>query len=343
MRRLAAIAGFILLLAALFGAVFYYARLRRAEKMPPPEALAPSVTAATDLPQGALELLDEPFFKETGYHLRVEEMNGFSSAERLKAAVPDVYIFSQGSLMEMKKAGLLAPYTSDKTDVVLNTYKDESGYWTGVWMNPAVFAVSGQFAFTHPAFTYTWDEVMSRQSVRLVFTDFIASDYAADGLFSLIEHFGWEGGFKRLGESASHVVQYGKYLTTPAHMAAMDKCDIGISGYDEAEKVRREGLPIRVIYPEDGTYVYLYGAALGKNGTEKGKLFLDWILSNPAGGRIWEENGYHFLHVNETEIPEDDAKAKPRFWPLRKVYSEEGKKELIDTWVQEVRFGKGKA
>lgn len=341
MRRIASIAGFIILVAAVFAGIFYFARLRRAEKPPVQETLAPAITIYTDLPQGALALFDDPFFKETGYHLQIREMNGLSAEDKSAAQEPDVYVLSQGVLLQLKAEGRLAPYTSEKTDLVLDDYKDRSGYWTGVWMNPAVFAVNTDFAFSHPAFSYTWDEVVSRQSVRLVMTDFIASDYAADGLFSLIEHFGWAGGFDRLKRAASHIVQYGKYLTTPAHMAAMDKCDIGISGYDEAEKVRQEGLPVKVVYPEDGTYFYLYGAALGKQGMEKGKLFIDWLLSEAAESGVWEKNGYHFIHVNETGLPEDDFKRKPRFWPLQKKYSEQGKKELIDLWVQEVRFGKG--
>ncbi len=341
MRRILSLAGFIVLIGAVFAGIFYYARFRRAEKPPVQETLAPAITVYTDLPQGALALFDDPFFKETGYHLQISEMNGLSNKDKSGAHEPDVYVLSQGALLQMKEEGRLTPYTSEKTDLVLNAYKDESGYWTGVWMNPAVFAVNTDFAFSHPAFSYTWDEVMSRQSVRLVVTDFIASDYAADGLFSLIEHFGWNGGFDRLKKASSHIVQYGKYLTTPAHMAAMDKCDIGISGYDEAEKVRREGLPVKVVYPEDGTYFYLYGAALGKQGMEKGKLFIDWLLSEAAESAVWEDNGYYFIHVNGTKLPEDGFKRKPAFWPLQKKYSDQGKKELIDAWVQEVRFGRG--
>lgn len=341
MRRVASIIGFLCLLVMLFAGIFYYAHFRDVRRAQNQIKMAPAVTIYTDLPQGTLSLLDKLFFEKYGMHLSVKTSSLQTLAAQKNAEAPDVYILSQGGLLELETEGRLFPYVSDKTDVVLNQYKDERGYWTGVWINPAVFAVNTDFAFSHPAFRYTWDEVLSRQSVRIVMTDFASSDYAADGLFSLIEHFGWVGGFDRLRHSASHIVQYGKYLTTPAHMAAMDKCDIGISGYDEAERVRQEGLPIRVIFPEDGTYFYLYGAALGKRETEKGEIFIDWLLSENSTIPALSEGGYHFIHVNAARFPEDDAKKQLSLWPLRKIYAEDGKKELIDTWIQEIRFGKG--
>lgn len=123
--------------------------------------------------------------------------------------VPDLYVASQKTLMALKEKNLLEPHVSDRTDTVLNACKDGEGYWTGIWLNPAVFAVNVEFASAHPAFFYTWDEVLSRQSVRLVMTDFIASEYSEESLMALVEHFGEEGTFQRLRDASAHIVQYG--------------------------------------------------------------------------------------------------------------------------------------
>lgn len=159
---------------------------------------------------------------------------------------------------------------------------------------------------------------------------------------ALVEHFGEEGTFQRLRDASAHIVQYGKYLSTPAQMAAMDKCDIGISGLDEAKKVQQEGLPVRIIYPEDGTFFYLYGAALARDGSqaERAADFIDWLLDSESQEAQKEQNSYHFIYVNDAGMPVDDAGTKLSFWALEKQYTELGKKELLSRWLQEIRFGK---
>ncbi len=342
MRRCGAVLAFLAAAAAVFFFLLRYGeqqeRLHR-DIQEPMEA----IQIYTDLPQGAVQIFDEPFAEIHGMRLAVQEMTGAQMVQAAEAGrKPDLYLASQRALEALKAAGHLAVHVSEQTDTVLNARKDADGFWTGIWINPAVFAVNVDFAATHPAFFYTWDEVFSRQSVRLIMTDFIAAEYSEDSLMSLVEHFGREGTFARLHEAAGHIVQYGKYLSTPAHMAAMDKCDIGISGLDEAEKVRQEGMPVRIIYPEDGTFYYLYGAAVARGGThaEAAASFMDWLLDSEERGALLREHGYYFLYVNDSRRKEDDARQKIEFWPLNKQYTEEGKKELLDQWLQEIRFGK---
>lgn len=33
-------------------------------------------------------------------------------------------------------------FTSEKTDTVLNIFKDKDGFWTGIWINPTIFIVN---------------------------------------------------------------------------------------------------------------------------------------------------------------------------------------------------------
>ncbi len=343
MRRCGAVLAFLLVTAAVFFALLRYGEMREEARR---EAAKPTETLLiyTDLPQSAVQAFDSSSVGEYGARLAVQEMHGGQMILEAKSGhAPDLYIASQRTLEALKREGLLEPHTSDRTDTVLNACKDEDGYWTGVWMNPAVFAVNVDFAALHPAFFYTWDEVLGRQSVRLSMTDFIAAEYSEDSLMALVEHFGREGAFLRLQAASGHIVQYGKYLSTPAQMAAMDKCDIGISDLDEAQKVRQEGLPIRIIYPEDGTFYYLYGAGVAAGGPH-GALaadFLDWLLDSASREELLSQNGYYFVYVNDTRMPEDDVKRKLDFWPLEKRYTEEGKKALLDQWLQEIRFGKG--
>lgn len=64
--------------------------------------------------------------------------------------------------------------------------------------------------------------------------------------------------------SKAHIVQYGRYLSTPSRLVGMGKCDIGISDYNEAIRTQREKIPVTIFYPTDGTGWYLYGVGLSR-------------------------------------------------------------------------------
>lgn len=81
---------------------------------------------------------------------------------------------------------------------------------------------------------------MTSPQIRLSMTDFIAADMAEDLLLSMAEHFGITEALYLLSEGNSHIVQYGKYLSTPSRMAGMGKCDIGISSYNEAMRAQKK-------------------------------------------------------------------------------------------------------
>ena len=112
------------------------------------------VIVLTDLSQDMLEPVAEAFYKEQGLAV---EISYVSSADLLKKTSPeekaaDVVITSQDILMRMKENGELAAYSSSRTDTALNLFKDEEAYWTGLWVDPIVFAVNPDFLKKQNAF-----------------------------------------------------------------------------------------------------------------------------------------------------------------------------------------------
>ena len=140
--------------------------------------------------------------------------------------------------------------------------------------------------------------MLTRKSVQLSMTDFIAADMAEDLLMCMAEHFGINETFQLLYQAQGHVVQYGKYLSTPSRMAAMGKCDIGISGLNETLRTRNENMPVTIIYPEDGSPWYLYGAGLSKSSLnpDRGRQFIEWLLNPEGYKKIMEQNQYYYVY-----------------------------------------------
>lgn len=342
MKRLLSVLLFLLLAGAAFSGILYYGKkheeMRQQESHP-----TDKVVIYTDIQSGILEELSTAFYQETGiqfdiYYLSSDRL--VESKESMEKPA-DVYLTSQDALLQLKQNQKLVPYSSSQTDTALQMFRDEESYWTGLWVDPVVFAVNQEFIARHPAFSYTWSEVLNRQSVRLSMTDFIAADMAKDMLLSLTEHFGIEDTFRLLKRGQQHLVQYGKYLSTPSRMAAMGKCDIGISGLNEAVRTKNEKMPVAIIYPEDGSPWYLYGIGVSSTAThsERGQLLVDWLLTPGKYKAIMEKNKYYFIYINDDTSHPDAAGNSLAFWELEKIYFEEGKKDLLNQWGEKVRFG----
>lgn len=341
MKRLFPVVLFIAIILSAFAGIFRYAiwsQEQRRQLM----AHVEEVVVLTDLDNSVLELLSDPFYAETGYKIHVLHVDKSSlSTEQPSLPAADVVITSQDVMHHMKDEGLLSPYVSAQTDTALEQFKDADAYWTGLWVNPSVFVVNKDFALLHPAFEYNWAEVFQRQSVRISMTDFIASDMAEDFLMSLVEHYGERKAFELLHASQPHIVQYGKYLSTPSRMAAMGKCDIGISGLMEARRSIKEGFNAEIVYPTDGAPWYLVagGILASSKHPERGQRLLDWILQPAKYQKEFQKNNYYPICVNDASVLPDKEGTILSYWELGKFYTDEGKKTLLKQWVDTVRFG----
>lgn len=342
MKRFISVLVFLLLACGSFLGIWQYGKAQEEKKRAEDHPID-KVVIATDLPSGILEPIGDAFYAEKGIQFEISYRNAADLLKKNKeeAAPVDVYISSQDMLMKLADAGSLTPYASQYTDTALNLFKDEEAYWTGLWVDPVVFAVNADFSRTHPAFAYTWDEVCTRQSVELSVTDFIAADMAKDMLMCLAEHFGPEYTFFLLAQAQQHLVQYGKYLSTPSRMAAMGKCDIGISGLNEAIRTQKEDMPVTIHYPEDGSPWYLYGIGLAAESAhpERAALLADWLLEPYHYKSVMEKNRCYYIYVNDDKIKPDAAGNTLAFWELEKRYFDEGRKDLLNQWGEKIRFG----
>lgn len=342
MKRFLSIIAFLLIVGIAFLGLLTYGQNRNEQKRQAEESAA-SVYIYTDFQSDILEQISPAFSTESGLrpvivHVSKDQL---LHGQQVSGHNADVYITSENNLKTMQGGGLLKPYYSSETDTALNLFKDPQGYWTGIWLDPVVFVVNDSFDLSHPDFEYNWNEVFTRSDVRLSMTDFAANDLSEDMLLSFVEHFGAKETFDLLREAQNHVVQYGKYLSTPSRMAAMDTADIGISDMDEAEKTKREGLPVRIIFPSDGSTWYLYGIALSSTAgnPEYGATFINWILDTTQYKETLENSSYSYFLINDVDDHKDDAGQTFQYWPLEKNYTKEGRDDLIKLWIDQIRFG----
>lgn len=342
MKRFFSVLLFLLLAALVFGIILDYAK----EKASVPETVSEKkagIVVYTDLPMDVLSEVGKKFYEETGIHTDIILMSSMELlASPKEGAEPDLYLTAQDNLDRLKSKNKLIPYSSPHTDVTLNLFKDGGGCWNGLWLDPFVFVASQDFSGKYPLFNYNWNDVLIVPTIRISFTDFLTQDMAADFLMSLIEHFGQKEAFFLLSVAQSHIMQYGKYLSTPARLAGMGKCDIGISNYNEAIRTQKENLPVVIFYPTDGTAWYLYGVGLASKGKNQNqaKEMIDWLSKPEKYKDLMEKNNYHYIYINDGDKKSDKNGTDLNYWGVQKNYTDKGRKEILNYWMENIRFGR---
>jgi len=211
--------------------------------------------------------------------------------------------------------------------------------WTGLWYDVFVFAMNKDTLKDGSDHPTKWDDLL-KNNFRLAMTDFLAADAASHLFFTLVSIQGEEQALQYWGKIHPKIVQYAKFLTTPVRMAGMGEVDISVAVQSESLRYVKDGFPIKIQVPEDGTAYMLTGAALLKSATgeEEAKQFFDWLLQNQAQ-QILLSNKFYFIPANP-EIPSAKifASNNINMLEISEALTAEKRKKLLDRWIQTVRL-----
>lgn len=302
-----------------------------------------TITVYTTLPIEQVSILASEF--ERQYNIRVtimpmppSELLARTLAEK-NAPKSDLLLSDASVLREAKKLGLLLPYTSELVDIVPDRFKDKDSSWTGLWYDVFVFAVNKDAIKAAPIDTLTWNDLI-KSNLRLTMTDFLAADAAAHLLFTLVSAQGEDQTIQYLNKLHPQMVQYAKFLSTPARMAGMGEADIAIAVQSETMRYVNNSFPIKIVYPEDGTAYLLTGAALtgASASMPEAKQFVDWLLQARAQ-QILSDSKYFFIPVNP-EIPAAKlfSQANIKLLEVNDALTVDARHKILDRWVQTVRL-----
>lgn len=300
-------------------------------------------TVYTTLPIEQVSLLASEF--ERQYNIRINivpmppsELLARTLAEK-SAPKNDLILSDASVLREAKSLGLLVPYTSELTDIIPNRFKDKDSSWTGLWYDVFVFAVNKDAMKLAPTDTLTWND-LAKNNLRLTMTDFLAADAASHLLFTLASVQGEDQIIQYLGKIHPQMVQYAKFLSTPARMSGMGEADIAIAVQSETMRYVNDSFPIKIVYPEDGTAYLLTGAALTGTSSSipEAKQFVDWLLQNRAQ-QILTGSKYFFIPVNP-EIPAAKlfSQNNIKLLEVSDTMTVDARRKILDRWVQTVRL-----
>lgn len=300
----------------------------------------------SDMPDDVNADLANEFYNKTGWRVQVLTRTDRQITSLLSQPEPDVrpdiIIASEQVLKDQKKNQLLQPYTSPQIQAVSPALKDADGYWTGLWLNPMVFIISSSYYERNGLSLQTWDDLLRDPQLKLVFPDLASMDMAGDFLCSFVEMRGSEAAGQYLRELQRHIVSYSQSMSSNVRVVAGGDANAAVVDAAMARQYSKDGAPIYIVYPRDGTSYWLTGAAITKWCTdgEMAYAFVNWLFSEDIN-KILRKNHIYLTYTGNGADNMLDAKGDElTLFPVKKQYTAEGRRSLQDWWIKSVRFGK---
>ncbi|MBC8716379.1 ABC transporter substrate-binding protein [Ochrobactrum sp. Marseille-Q0166] len=220
---------------------------------------------------------------------------------RAEAANPQAALWLAGAadlFIQGATEGLLEPYASKNITNVDAKFLSPDNAWTPIAVSPVAFFYNPDYLkrlgkepptswkdFSDPAY-----------KSAIVLTHPASSGTAFVVLSTLVQIYGEDEAFQILKAIDGNVLQYARSAGSLTQMVASGEVAISMAYTHGLEVAIKQGYPVKVSFPEEGTGYELNSAALIANAPadqrDAAKAFLDWAVS---------EKGQHALGVTHRE------------------------------------------
>lgn len=257
---------------------------------------------------------------------------------------PDIVLAGQRTLNGLKVDGELASVTCWAGDSLDTGFKDNEGCWYGAFYDPVVFLINQHYARTVGQQTIRgWTDLENTEHIRIAVQNLSNSNSTRNFLGGMASHMGESTSLNYLWNINRYISQYAKFPFTPIRMVAVGDADLAITRQSYVFKYLENNFPAYVAYPEEGTPVNLYGAAVFKSSKyqNEGAGFISWLIADEAVQKISQmhETGFMFL------LPQGlhGAEAAPsRLWLNTEYLLAAPQEALTAKWLDNVRFSNDK-
>ena len=230
------------------------------------------------------------FKKKLGIDTAASRLSGGEALAKLKAEAGnpsfDVWWGSPSdSFISAKKQGLLAQYKSPTAAEIPDKYKDKDGYWTGIYVGSIGWAVNTKRAqeknIPEPQ---TWDDLLKPvYKGEIVMAHPATSGTALTSMMTVLQLKGRkEDEFWKWAKSFhNNVLQYTKSGAGPMAILERAEATVGVVFSHDIFVSVEKGLPIKLLFPKDGTGYEVGAMALlkGAQNVASAKKWIDWALT----------------------------------------------------------------
>ena len=216
-------------------------------------------------------------------------------AERQNPQADLVFGWAVTYLMDFEQRGFFAPYVPKGADKIPARFKDPNHYWYAFDLYLAAFAVNTEKLKEYNLpMPHSWHDL-----TKPIYKGYVLMPNPASSGTGFLQVAGiletmdpnyktkpvaQNDGWKFLAKLDKNIAQYIKSGSKPAKYAAAGEYPIGCSFAFEIANLKKEGKPVEMVLPAEGSAYELEANALmkGAKHPNNAKKFLDWALSDEA-------------------------------------------------------------
>lgn len=233
------------------------------------------------------------FKKATSIDTVAARLSGGEGLAKLKAEMGnpsfDVWWGSPiDSFISAQKQDLLVPFKPESAAAIPDKYKDKDGFWHGIYVGSIAFAVNTkrlqEKGLPEPQ---TWEDLTkSAYKGELVIAHPATSGTSYTSMQTVLQmkkrneddFWKWAKAFH------ANVLQYTKSGAGPMGILERAEASIGVVFSHDIFVSVEKGLPIKIVFPTDGTGYEVGGMALikGAKNVASAKKWIDWALTVEA-------------------------------------------------------------
>lgn len=251
------------------------------------------VNAYTTLEEPLAKVLFAEFEKETGIKVNWVRLSTGEVIARLEAEKQNpqasIWVGGVGVFhVEAKLKGLTTPYRAPYSQFIDEKFKDPDGYWIGLYVGPLAFATNKnkakELGINPPI---SWADLLKPEYKGLIrMANPNTSGTAYNVITTLVNIYKRDEAkvFDYLKKLDANVNMYTKSGSAPGKDCAIGETTIAIGYLHDLVKLQKEGAPIVITLPREGTGYEIAAMSLIKGGKEplEAKKLYNWILGDKA-------------------------------------------------------------
>jgi iron(III) transport system substrate-binding protein len=324
----------MMLVAAALCAVFAVQAVRAGERL--------RAYAGTEEP--VAQEIFSAFEKETGIKVEWVRLSGGEAITRIEAekANPQggIWMGGVGTMhIELKNKGLTAPYSSPAANNVPDKFRDPDKFWIGLYVGPITFCYNTKrLAELGLPVPKGWMDLIKpeyKNQVRVAHPS--TSGTAYNMITNIIRIFNGDEdkAFDYLKKLSGSVDQFTRSGSAPGKGVAIGEVPIAIGYRHDQLRLKSQGAPIEIVYPEEGSGYETASMSLIANGPDQveAKKLYNFILTSPAVAEIFKN--WFFV------TPQASMDPNGEFNSLKLVNQDDlwdaaNKTRLVDRWNREI-------
>ena len=253
---------------------------------------------------------------------------------------PDIVLAERRTLNGLVIDGKLKPTKFKKGNELPTGFRDQEGYWYGIFYDPTVFLINQNYARTVGQKAITgWADLQNLKEPRICMENLSNSISTQNFLGAFADNVGEQTSLTYFWNLNRFNNEYGKFPFSTVRKTAVGDADIGITRQSYVFKYLENKFPAYVIIPKEGTPIDLYGMGLFKDcaNESKAQIFMEWLMTS-SDMQIFSQqmqSGYEFLFNDAGSINKTEG-----LWLNNSYLTWKAQEDLTNRWLDIVRFSK---